>query len=86
MTAVDLQSGPGPGADPCAGPDAGDVKGVEGAGLLVAYGDNLVLAGLDFTGLLGDVGCFPLPNGPGKTTPIRMLARRRELCHAGSDA
>ncbi len=73
MTAVDLQSGPGPGTDPGAGSDVGAVKAVEVAGLCVAYGDNLVLDGLDFTVLRGEVVVFLGPNGAGKTTAIEIF-------------
>ena len=73
MTAVGLQPGPGPGTYPGTGPDAGAVKAVEVADLCVAYGDNLVLDGLNLTGLRGEVVVLLGPNGAGKTTAIEIF-------------
>ena len=73
MTAVGLQPGPGPGTDPGTGPDAGAVKAVEVADLCVAYGDNLVLDGLNLTVLRGEVVVLLGPNGAGKTTAIEIF-------------
>ena len=54
------------------GPRLGDVV-VEARGLKKAYGDNLLMDGLDFTlprgGIVGVIG----PNGAGKTTLFRMI-------------
>jgi len=54
------------------GPRLGDVV-VEARGLKKAYGDNVLIDGLDFTlprgGIVGVIG----PNGAGKTTLFRMI-------------
>jgi ATP-binding cassette ChvD family protein len=54
------------------GPRLGDLV-VEARGLRKAYGDNLLIDGLDFTlprgGIVGVIG----PNGAGKTTLARMI-------------
>src|SRR5256886_16049138 len=54
------------------GPRLGDVV-VEARGVRKAYGDNLLIDGLDFTlprgGIVGVIG----PDGAGKTTLFRMM-------------
>jgi len=60
-----------------AGPRLGDVV-VEASGLRKAYGDRLLIEGLDFSrpagGIVGVIG----PNGAGKTTLFRMIAGQEE--------
>lgn len=47
---------------------------IEVAGITKAFGDNVVLRGLDLTVPVGTVYALRGPNGAGKTTMVRILS------------
>lgn len=53
--------------------DAGSGTAVEVRGLHKAYGDRVVLSGVDFEVRRGEVLCLLGPNGAGKTTTVEIL-------------